>query len=70
MPDTNQEPMTSERDQFKLRRRRESVTAKEIIAWMRTKRSWQWAASINDINRALDEICPPMLSENERTGIE
>lgn len=58
--------MASERDQFKLRRRRESVTAKEIIAWMRTKRSWQWAASINDINRALDEICQWSPSVEER----
>jgi len=42
---------------FRLTRRRESVTAEEVLQWMRSRPGCSWAASIRDIDRALDDIC-------------
>jgi hypothetical protein len=42
---------------FRLRRRRESVTAVELLEWYKSRPGCSWQATINDVNRALDEIC-------------
>ena len=42
---------------FRLHRRRESVTAEEVLRWMRSRPGASWEASISDIERAIDEIC-------------
>lgn len=42
---------------FRLRRRRESITAVELLEWYRSRPGCSWQATINDVNRALDEIC-------------
>lgn len=42
---------------IKLGRRRESVTAAEILEWLRARPGVSWEATIRDIERVLDDIC-------------
>lgn len=39
-----------------LRRRRESITAEELLTWFRARWGTSWQATINDIEHAIDDI--------------
>lgn len=43
---------------IRLRRRREAVSALEVLTWLQARPSSEWRdATIIDINQALDDIC-------------
>lgn len=42
---------------IRLRRRREAVSAFEVLDWLQKRPGASWIATVNDINQALDDIC-------------
>jgi len=49
-------PTLMPRGLFFFAGRRESITATELLAWFKARPGASWVATINDINRALDDI--------------
>ncbi len=47
----------TEAQPFRLHRRRESVTAEEVLKWLRDRPGASWEATARDVEHAIDQIC-------------